>query len=194
MRKGGTVHSYPRHGNGERSWPRVVWRDEPRSATKSLVDKPACVAIYQRDSFLKFGGVSEAAKLFQDHSSRAVFRKFLDHTARNRGTYDEGCVLHADKRTYLDLVATQKLMGDDENAAVALLDKLTAAKVTYRGFVFGCEVCKHAEWYSLAELTHFPHKFGKFGDFTTAGIAAIAVSPLKSAKARVVTNRIRPID
>jgi hypothetical protein len=67
--------------------------------------------------------------------------------------YDEGCVLHGDKRTYLDLAAVQKLTGGDERTAVELLDELTAADITYRGFVLLCVVCKHAEWYSLAELS-----------------------------------------
>ena len=107
--------------------------------------------IYQRDSFKKLGGISGAAKLFRDHSSRAVFNKFLDHDKRSKDTFEEGCVLH--ERTYLDLGATKKLMGGDEESAVALLDKLTAAKVTFRGFVFKCEVCNHAEWYSLGVLT-----------------------------------------
>ncbi|MBZ5703504.1 MAG: hypothetical protein LAN84_16855 [Acidobacteriia bacterium] len=61
--------------------------------------------------------------------------------------------MDAEKRTYLDLAATAKLMGGDENAAVMLLDKLIAAKVICRGFVLGCAVCKHGAWYSLADLT-----------------------------------------
>jgi len=110
--------------------------------------------IYQRDSFGKFGGFFNAANLLiKDKSSRAVFGKFLDHAKREQGTYDEGCVLHAEKRTYLDLAATAKLMGGDQNAAVVLLDKLIAAKVMYRGFILGCAVCKHVAWYSLADLT-----------------------------------------
>ena len=107
--------------------------------TCQLSDK----GIYQRDSFEKLGGVSKAASLLRDADSRAVFNKFLDHTKRMPGTYDEGCVLHADKRTYLDLAAAQKLMGGDQDAATVLFDKLTAAKVTYRGFVLGCAICKH---------------------------------------------------
>ena len=122
---------------------------EAEGYTCELSDK----GIYQRDSLKKLGGISGAAKLFRDHSSRAVFNKFLDHTGVSKGTFDEGCVLHGDKRRYLDLEATKKLMGGDEKSAVALLDKLTAAKVTFRGFVFKCEVCIHAEWYSLGVLT-----------------------------------------
>lgn len=66
--------------------------------------------------------------------------------------FDEGCVLHADKRTYLDLTAVEKLMEGDQAATISLLDKLIVARVIYRGFVLGCNVCKHVEWYSLAEL------------------------------------------
>jgi hypothetical protein len=106
--------------------------------------------IYQRDSFEKFGGVSKAANLLRDKSSRAVFDKFLDHSKRPQGTYDEGCVL--DARTYLDLSAAEKVTGGDQDAAVRLFDNLVAAKIAYRGFVLGCGVCKHVSWYSLADL------------------------------------------
>ena len=116
--------------------------------TCQLSDK----GIYQRDSFEKFGGFFKAAHLLKDKGSRAVFEKFLDHTRREQGTYDEGCVLEAEKRTFLDLAATEKLTGGDQNAAVMLLDKLVAAKITYRGFVLRCAVCKYVGWYSLAHL------------------------------------------
>jgi hypothetical protein len=108
--------------------------------------------IYQRDSLQKLGGVAEAARLFRDQS-RQVFAKYLDHSKREKGIYDEGCVLHGDKRTYLDLRAVQKVMGGDEDAAVSLLDRLTGLGVLYRGFVLQCAACKHAEWYSLANLS-----------------------------------------
>jgi predicted RNA-binding Zn-ribbon protein involved in translation (DUF1610 family) len=108
--------------------------------------------IYQRDSLKKFGGSAEAARIFRDSASRALLAKYLDHTDRPKGTYDNGCVLHGDKRAYLDLAAARKAMGGDEQATVALLDKLAEAKILYRGFVLGCAVCKHAEWYSLADL------------------------------------------
>ena len=117
--------------------------------TCELSDK----GIYQRDSFEKFGDVFKAANLLKDKNSRAVFDKFLDHTRRGQGIHDEGCVLDAEKRTYLDLAATEKQMGGDRNAAPLLLDKLVAAKILYRGFVLGCAVCKHGGWYSLADLT-----------------------------------------
>ncbi|MGA2147223.1 MAG: hypothetical protein ABSH49_19930 [Bryobacteraceae bacterium] len=108
--------------------------------------------IYQRDSLQKLGGVAEAARLFRDRSAE-VFEKYLDHSKRDKGTYDEGCVLHGDKRTYLDLRAVQKVLGGNENAAVALLDSLTASGVLYRGLVLGCSACTHVEWYSLASLS-----------------------------------------
>ena len=108
--------------------------------------------IYQRDSLQKLGGSAEAARLFRDNASRAFLTKYLDHTDRPKGAYDEGCVLHGDKRAYLDLVAAKKTMGGNETAAIELLDKLVAAKVLYRGFALGCAVCKHAEWYSLSAL------------------------------------------
>jgi hypothetical protein len=106
---------------------------------------------YQRDSIEKFGGISKASDLLKASDSRAVFKKFLDHTKREENIYDEGCVLQG--RTYLDFSATEKAMCGDQNAAVTLLDRLTAAKVTCRGFVLGCSVCKHAAWYALADLT-----------------------------------------
>lgn len=107
--------------------------------------------IYQRDSLEKLGGVSGAAKLFKDCPSNAVCKKFLDHTKPKKGVYDEGCVL-SDQRTYLDLKAVQKLMGEHDSTAVRLLDNLVASKVFYRGFVLGCAVCKHVAWYALAQL------------------------------------------
>jgi len=107
--------------------------------------------IYQRDSLEKLGGVSRAAELLKDDHSRAVLEKFLDHAQREPKIFDEGCVLQ--KRTYLDLTATRKLMGGDENAAVSLLDKLTTAKVLYRGFALCCAICKHAAWYSFADMS-----------------------------------------
>jgi hypothetical protein len=125
----------------------VSWMAAADGFTCKLSDK----GIYQRDALEKLGGISEAARIFRDLHSRAVFEQFLDHSERERGTYDRGCVL-ANKRTYLDLVTTQKLMGGDEEAAVKFLDKHVAAKVLYRGFVLGCTVCKHLEWYSLADL------------------------------------------
>jgi hypothetical protein len=109
--------------------------------------------IYQRDSFVKFGDVFKTASILKRERSRAVFEKFLDHTKRQKGIYDEGCVLDAEKRTYLDLSATQKLMGGDQDAAIELLDSLVASKITYRGYVLGCAACKYVGWYSLAELT-----------------------------------------
>lgn len=109
--------------------------------------------IYQRDSLKKLGGSAEAARIFRDSASRALFTKYLDHTDRPKGTYDEGCVLHGDKRAYLDLAAARKAMGGNESDTVALLDKLAEARILYRGFVLSCAVCKHAEWYSLADLT-----------------------------------------
>jgi hypothetical protein len=115
--------------------------------TCQLSDK----GIYQRDSLDKLGGLSKAGALLKNESFRAVVERFLDHAKRKKGTYDEGCVLES--RTYLDIAAAQKLMGGDQNAAVMLFDKLTAAKVTYRGFALACAVCKHAAWYSLADLT-----------------------------------------
>lgn len=123
------------------------------AATKGSACQLSDKGIYQRDSFNKLGGVSKAAKLFKADGSRAVFEKFLDHTKRKQGTYDEGCVLDAEKRTYLDLTPIEKIMGGDPTAAVLLLDELTAAKVIYRGFALRCAVCKHAAWYSLADLT-----------------------------------------
>jgi hypothetical protein len=60
-------------------------------------------------------------------------------------------VLYA--RTYLDLSAAEKVTGGDQDAVVRLFDNLVAAKIVYRGFVLRCSVCKHASWYSLAELT-----------------------------------------
>src|SRR6185437_4208643 len=45
------------------------------------------------------------------------------------------------------------VMGGNETAAIMLLDKLTAAKVIFRGFVLRCAVCKRSSWYSLAELS-----------------------------------------
>lgn len=109
--------------------------------------------VYQRDSIAKLGGLAEAAKLFSSGKSRAVFMKFLDHSTRPKGTHDEGCVLHGDLRTYLNCDAAIKAMGGDEASAVDLLDTLVAANVLYRGFVLGCQVCKHAGWYSLTDLT-----------------------------------------
>jgi hypothetical protein len=124
----------------------VSWMAAASGLKCQLSDK----GIYQRDSLEKLGGISEAAQLLHDRGSRAVLGKFVDHARREQGTYDEGCVLGG--RTYLDLAAAQKAMGGDETAAVGLIDKLIAAKVIYRGFVLGCNVCKHVEWYSLADL------------------------------------------
>jgi hypothetical protein len=104
--------------------------------------------IYQRDALQRFGSLARAAELFSESTSRTLFSKFLDHS-RAKGIYDEGCVLHADKRTYVNLEAAQKAMGGDQIAAVALLDRLVAAKILYRGFVLGCGICKHTEWYSF---------------------------------------------
>jgi hypothetical protein len=108
--------------------------------------------IYQRDSLMKLGGSAEAARVFRETASRALLAKYLDHKKRPAGTYDEGCVLHGDKRAYLDLAAARKAMGGNEETTTTLLDKLVDAKILYRGFVLGCAVCKHAEWYSLADL------------------------------------------
>jgi hypothetical protein len=58
--------------------------------------------IYQRDTLQKLGGVTEAARLLREQSSH-VLAKYLDHAKREARTYDEGCVVHGDKRTYLDL-------------------------------------------------------------------------------------------
>ena len=115
--------------------------------TCQLSDK----GIFQRDSFEKLGGFSKTADLLKEKNSRAVFKKFLDHERRAEGTYDEGCVL--ENRTYLDLAATQRLMGGDQDAAIAALDRLAVAKVLCRGFALVCATCKHAAWYSLADVT-----------------------------------------
>jgi hypothetical protein len=107
--------------------------------------------IFQQGSLEKLKGVSGAAKLLKDSHSRTVLEKFLDHKQREPGIFDEGCVLQ--KRTYLDLTATRKLMGGDEDAAASLLDSLSAAKVLNRGFALCCGICKHAAWYSFADMT-----------------------------------------
>jgi hypothetical protein len=122
------------------------------AATVGLKCELSDKGLYQRDSLKKLGGVAEAARLFCDQAA-GVFEKYLDHSKREKGTYDEGCVLHGDKRTYLDLRAVQRVLGGDENAAVSLLDSLTASGVLCRGFVLRCSACTHVEWYSLANLS-----------------------------------------
>lgn len=124
------------------------WISTTQKVSCELSDK----GLYQRDATSRFGGLPEVANMFRNVQSRKLLAKYRDHHSPGHGVYDEGCVIA--KRRYLDHVAAAKAMGQSDSVAVATcLDRLTAAKVLYRGYALGCSTCKHLDWYGLGQLT-----------------------------------------
>jgi hypothetical protein len=77
--------------------------------------------------------------------------KYFDHIKPMQGVRDEGAVLN-DRRRYLNLPAISKLLGND-SAAEKTIEALVLTHVLYRGFIFKCQFCRNADWFSLDELS-----------------------------------------
>ena len=106
---------------------------------------------FARDTIQKFGSLTTVASLLRPDPMREVLLKFLDHIKPAQGVHDEGAVLN-DKRRYLNLPAMSKILGNDD-AAQKAIEALVIARVLHRGFIFKCQFCRNADWFSLEEIS-----------------------------------------
>lgn len=113
---------------------------------------------YEKESIAKFGSLKALAETLKKTEFQLLFDKFVDESANKEGVYDEGVLLSTDKRRYLDFSAILKIIGDKEKV-IKLIDEFTENRVFHRGYIFKCERCRNADWYSIDEIgSHFECK------------------------------------
>jgi hypothetical protein len=100
----------------------------------------------------KFHGLAELGEFLRKTQHRNLFDKFLDAKEAVAGNQDEGIYLKSDRRRYLDFQSIQKLVGWEVKDVGALIDRLVADGVFYRGVVLKCGYCRNADWFSLGEI------------------------------------------
>jgi hypothetical protein len=106
---------------------------------------------YERDTIEKFGSLATLAMLLRPNATREMLLKFLDHIKPTQGVRDEGSVLN-DRRRYLNLPAVSNFLGN-EAAAQKMIEVLVSAHVLHRGFIFKCQFCRNADWFSIDEVS-----------------------------------------
>jgi hypothetical protein len=106
---------------------------------------------FARDTVEKFGTLGVVAELLRQNAMREMLLKFLDHIKPKQGVREEGAVLN-DRRRYLNLPAIAKFLGNS-SAAEKTIEVLVLTNVLYRGFIFKCQFCRNADWFSLDELS-----------------------------------------
>ncbi len=171
LKQGSTLNARPSHGALAYACPNQMmtvgsdidsnlWRPQVKvfsleDAVRHLLTREGCLCElsdkgrFQRDAVQKLGGLGAATRYLQGPAGK-MLAKFLDHARRRRGIHDEGAAVQ--ERTYLDLTAVAKIVGDEALAA-NLLDQLTTAAILSRGFLLHCEFCLNAGWYPLADLS-----------------------------------------
>lgn len=104
---------------------------------------------YLNDTLRRFGGLDETSAFIRAPSTRQILEKFVSH----RGSSDGSVIfLQNDQRSYLNLLAFVQSIHDESRAA-ALIDDLIGKEVLQRGYIFRCERCRLASWYSIDALT-----------------------------------------
>lgn len=104
------------------------------------------------ESIRKMGGLKELADFLQQTKTYNLMDKFLDESPVDPGVRDEGVFLRSDRRRYLDLRSISKAMAVSDVEAAALVDSLVKKDILYRGFVFKCEFCRNADWFSVDDI------------------------------------------
>jgi hypothetical protein len=104
---------------------------------------------YQREATAKIGSLEALADICKQEHYRKPFELYLDKTESESGEYGKGIFLK-DSRRYLNLTAIKNVVGD---LAQDTLNMLLEKGVLHRGFVFKCERCRNADWYSISEVT-----------------------------------------
>jgi hypothetical protein len=112
---------------------------------------PSDKGLFARDTVEKFGSLTIVATLLRPTPMREMLLKFLDHIKPAQGVRDEGAVLN-DRRRYLNLPAISKFLGSDATAQKTI-EVLLSAHVVHRGFIFKCQSCRNADWFSLDEVS-----------------------------------------
>lgn len=103
---------------------------------------------YQREATAKIGSLEALADICKQEHYRNLFDLYLDEKKSNSGEYGKGVVLKSGR--CLTLTAIENVVGElDQDSINVLLEK----SVLHRGFVFKCERCRNADWYSISEVT-----------------------------------------
>lgn len=107
---------------------------------------------YQRESALKFGGFDPLSTFLSDEKNLALLKRYMDKSKsienENGETFE--VFLENDGRRYFSFKGISKVL--EEEASVTI-DYLIESKVIHRGFIFQCQRCRNAAWYSVEEIT-----------------------------------------
>ena len=105
---------------------------------------------YEAETMRKFGGLESAWYALWSEKHRSLLMKFLDKSESVKGVHDEGVYLK-DGRRYLNFASVSKILGGD-GLARDIIDEYVEKSIFYRGYIFLCENCSDAAWYSISEV------------------------------------------
>jgi hypothetical protein len=125
-------------------YPRELFRVVARWADleETISDK----GIYSQVMIDKFGGLSGTAKFLKTELGLGLVQIYQDNKDARFGVF-----LNDERRRYLDYNAV-RLACSDDNEAKSAIDFFCKNKIFYRGFIFRCEYCRRASWYSVGEI------------------------------------------
>jgi hypothetical protein len=105
---------------------------------------------YEAETLRKFGGLERAWYALWSEKHRSLLMKFLDKSKSVKDVHDEGVYLK-DGRRYLNFASVSKILGGD-GPARDIIDEYVEKSIFYRGYIFLCENCSDAAWYSISEV------------------------------------------
>ena len=99
----------------------------------------------------KFGGIESLKRDVLINGNKKVLDKFIDTSKNLKGIYTNGILLN--KRRYLDY-STIKHIVEEDHAASSIINTYLKKGIIERGFIFKCEECRNADWYSILDVGH----------------------------------------
>ena len=101
---------------------------------------------YHREICGKFGNFDKLAEFVADEKRRNLLLKYCDES-----NSEEGEGIFVDGRRYLWFDEIKRFF---ETETRDIIDNLLENKILYRGFIFKCEKCRNADWYSVEEVNN----------------------------------------
>lgn len=107
---------------------------------------------YHRESVLKFEGFDPLAAFLSDERNFALLTRYIDRNKSIENKYGETLevFLENDSRRYLSFKGMTTVL---EDQTTAIIDYMIESKIMHRGFIFQCQRCRNAAWYSIEEIT-----------------------------------------
>lgn len=100
------------------------------------------------ESIEKFGTFEKLAEFLQNSQNQQILNMFLENKPSSEETG-----IYVQQRRYLSFSNFNGIFGD-ENQTGENLSNLIGKSILYRGFIFKCQHCKNAAWYSIENVTH----------------------------------------